>query len=91
MEYQVKVQGKDTIEKLQIRHIKGMGMVEKLVEKESASQGAEFDDDEDFDQKLRNDLDNDDEFAGLVWQVGMDQQVSSEADGGKNDTESKRQ
>ena len=34
MEYQVKVQGKDTIEKIQIRHIKGMTMVEQLGDKD---------------------------------------------------------
>ena len=74
MEYQVKVQGKDTIEKIQIRHIKGMTMVEKLGDKDQekeveAGLGGE---EEDFDQKIRKDLENDDDFAALVWQAGMD-------------------
>lgn len=30
MEYKVRVQGQDTREKMQIRHIKGLGIVEKL-------------------------------------------------------------
>ena len=30
MEYKVRIQGQDTREKMQIRHIKGLGIVEKL-------------------------------------------------------------
>ena len=75
MEYQVKVQGKDTIEKIQIRHIKGMGIVEKLGEAKDAEQNdfLERDDEVTFDQKIRQDLENvDDDFAAIVWQAGMD-------------------
>ena len=36
-------------------------------------------DDEQFDKKIRSDLDNDDDFAAIAWQAGMDQPASSEA------------
>lgn len=68
MEYQVKVQGKDTIEKIQIRHIKGMTMVEQLGDKDKQKEvdaglgGGE----EEFDRKIRKDLENDDDFAALL-------------------------
>ena len=75
------MQGKDTIEKIQIRHIKGMTMVEQLGDKDKQKEGDAGlgGGEEEFDRKIRKDLENDDDFAALLEGFAGEQLASSEA------------
>lgn len=80
MEYKVKVQGQDAREKMQLRHIKGLDIVETEVKKmmppANTAGSIELDDrdDETTIEQIRKDLEDVEEvFVANIWSAGMGQ------------------
>lgn len=72
MEYKVRVLGQDTREKMQIRHIKGLGIVEKLGNDNPGSNEFYDQDDETTIEQIKKDLEDvDDVFAANAFSAGF--------------------
>jgi len=80
MEYKVKVQGQDAREKMQLRHIKGLDIVESAVKRMMPSADAagsiELDDQDEETtlEQIKKDLEDvEDVFVANIWSAGMGQ------------------